>query len=300
MRPRLFFVGAIAVVGLAGLPYIPHSPLADLSAAEVLGRHDTAAMKAAPVAAGRSPTIVPTSASPPPPPPRPLLHTGPVKISSPGFWSWALLDGYTGTITGATNLNAVNDTASMIKSWLAADYLRRASERRERPTDTRLHEISIMIRDSDNEAAQDIYQLNGATASITRLISMCGLTDSRATPNTWSRTYLSSRDAVRMGKCIADGRAAGAQWTSWLLTEMRSVRGVGRFGIIQALPVEVAKGVAIKNGWLLRDDGLFRINCLAIGPDWVLAVLVRYPGSLGMEHGINVCKSVAEQLLAAP
>src|SRR6266545_1366273 len=89
---------------------------------------------------------------------------------------------------------------------------------------SRLHEISIMIRDSDNGAAEDIYQVNGSTASINRLISICGLTDSRATSGSWSKTYLSSRDAVRMGKCIADGRAAGGKWTSWLLTEMRNVR----------------------------------------------------------------------------
>jgi hypothetical protein len=81
---------------------------------------------------------------------------------------------------------------------------------------------------------------------------------------------------------------------------MRNVRGYGRFGIIQALPATVAKTTAIKNGWLLRTDGLMRINCLAIGDKWVLAVLVRYPGSLGEAHGINICKSIAQQLLAAP
>jgi hypothetical protein len=210
------------------------------------------------------------------------------------------MDARTGEITGAPNLNAVNDTASMIKAWLGADFLRRSAERGQQPSASRLHELSIMIRDSDNQAAEDIYRTNGSTASISRLISMCGLTDSRATPGSWSKTYLSSRDAVRMGKCIADGRGAGGQWTSWLLNEMRSVRGYGRFGIISALPAEAAKTVAIKNGWLLRSDGLMRINCLAVGTDWVLAVLVRYPGSLGEAHGIGICKSVAAQLLTAP
>jgi hypothetical protein len=255
----------------------------------------TSAVPGVPVPSGTVPGVAASA-----PAVRPLLHNGPVKISSTGFWAWALLDGITGQISGSPNLNAVNDTASMIKAWLGADYLRRAAERGQRPTDSQLRMVSIMIRDSDNAAAESVYRANGATASINRLFSLCGLSESRATAGSWSRTYLTPRDAVRMGKCIADGRAAGQQWTAWLLTEMRSVRGYGRFGIIQALPAEVAKTTAIKNGWLLRSDGLMRINCLAIGKDWILAVETRYKGSLGEAHGINICKSVAAQLLTAP
>jgi hypothetical protein len=299
MRVRWVLLGAVVVLVIAGLPYLPGSPLAAFSAPEVLGSSHRRPQSAPSSGSSAPPVVTPTMAVSTSPV-RPLLHTGPVKISSPGFWSWALLDGYTGAITGSANLNAVNDTASMIKAWLAADFLRRADERDQDLSSSRLHELSIMIRDSDNAAAEDIYRTNGSTSSIKRLISMCGLTDSRATSGSWSRTYLSSRDAVRMGTCIADGRAAGRQWTSWLLTEMRSVRGYGRFGIIQAMPAEAAKNLAIKNGWLLRSDGLMRINCLAIGDKWVLAVLVRYAGSLGEAHGISVCRSVAQQLLTAP
>src|SRR6266511_447742 len=278
MRVRTMVLSAVAVLAIAALPYIPGSPLAAFSAPEVLGsgRATAKAPSSAP-AANASGAAAPTSPTPTvavsTPVARPLIHAGPVTISSPGFWSWA---------------------------GMAADFLRRAAERNQDPGTRRLHEISIMIRDSDNGAAEDIYQVNGSTASINRLISICGLTDSRATSGSWSKTYLSSRDAVRMGKCIADGRAAGGKWTSWLLTEMRNVRGYGRFGIISALPPDVAKTVAIKNGWLLRTDGLMRINCLAIGTDWVLAVLVRYAGSLGEAYGIGICKSVAAQLLKAP
>lgn len=303
MRVRWVVLGTISVFAVAALPYLPGSPLAGLSAPEVLGHRNSAGAPAhgdPTLSIATAASATPTIAVATPMPTRPLLHTGPVQISSPGFWSWALLDGYTGAITGSANLNAVSDSGSMIKAWLGADYLRRADERDQDLSASHLHELSIMIRDSDNAAAEDIYRTNGSTASINRLISMCGLTDSRATPGYWSLTYMSGRDAVRMGRCIAEGRAAGPQWTSWLLNEMRNVRGYGRFGIISALPPAVAKTTAIKNAWLLRTDGLMRINCLAIGDKWVLAVLVRYAGSLGEAHGIGVCRSVAQQLLAAP
>jgi hypothetical protein len=250
---------------------------------------------AAPLVASSAVPVTPT-ATPSPTTAAAFLTDHPVSITGQGFWSWALLDTATGRITGSATMTKQNDTASMIKSWLGADYLRRATERKQKPSTDQLHEVSIMIRDSDNDAAEDIYDANGRAASIKRLISTCKLTDSAAGPG-WSKTMLSARDTARMGECIRTGRAAGPVWTTWLLNEMRQVRGVGRFGIIQALPAAEAKKTAIKNGWLLRDDGLFRINCLAIGDGWVLSVLNRYPGRLGMDHGISICTSVAKQLI---
>jgi hypothetical protein len=227
-----------------------------------------------------------------------VLRPGPVTVSEVAFSSWALLDTRTGSISGSNNIAETNDTLSMVKAWLAADHLRLAATRGEKPDAATRRELSIMIRDSDNAAAEDIYRRNGATSSIQRLISTCGLTDSSAVPDRWSETRMSARDAVRMGACLADGRAAGPRWTDWVLNEMRAVRGDGRFGIIDALPADVADGTAIKNGWLLRDTtGLWHVNCLAVGDGWALAVLMRYGASLGFEHGGAVCQSVTRQLL---
>jgi hypothetical protein len=229
---------------------------------------------------------------------QPLLRPRPVAVSSPGFHSWALLNTRTGAISGSNNPAATSDTVSMVKAWLAADFLRQAAQRNESPTADRLRDLSIMIRDSDNRAAEDVFRRNGGTSSIQRLIRVCGLTHSSAIPDRWSETRMSAPDAVRMGACLADGRAAGPRWTTWVLNEMRQVRGDGRFGIVRALPADVAATTAIKNGWLLRDEtGLWHVNCLAIGDGWVLAVMLRYPGSLGFEHGGTVCRSVTTQLM---
>jgi hypothetical protein len=255
-----------------------------------------------PAALGQTGPSASTGPSPTGPPgPGVTLRSGPVIIlPSAVFASWALLDLRTNTITGSPNLAETSDTASMIKAWLAADYLRRAAAEAQTPSQSRLDELSIMIRDSDNAAAQDIYGLNGGTESIDRLIAICGLTDSRATPGYWSNTEVSARDTARMGACIADGRAAGPTWTAWLLNEMRLVRGTGDFGARLALRTEVASQVAIKNGWLLRsEDGLYHIACLAIGKDWVLGVLTRYPGQLGLEYGQQLCQTVGEQLTSS-
>jgi hypothetical protein len=224
-----------------------------------------------------------------------------VRIQSPGFWSWGLLDTRTGKIYGAQNVAATSTTASMIKAWIAADFLRRSAERGTTPSPAELQQITIMIRDSDNNAANDLFQAVGQQASIKRLVSICKLSDSRPSGTSWSLTTVSARDTARMAACIGNGRATGPKWTSWLLNEMRLVRGFGNFGIRTALPTPVAKNTAIKNGWLLREaDGNWHIACLAIGDGWTLGVLARYPGSLGFDHGANICKSVASQLLRRP
>src|SRR5207248_3166739 len=125
MRVRVLLLGALATAVIpipVALHHLPGAPWAGSGT----GSSPVAApwpMRDARRATDGSPVASEAAALP-----RPLLHAGPVSASSPGFWSWALLDRYTGELTGSPNLNAVNDTASMIKAWLAADYLRRAAE----------------------------------------------------------------------------------------------------------------------------------------------------------------------------
>jgi hypothetical protein len=252
--------------------------------------------------AGQAPAAAIASAAPAAALPAPrtvALQTGPVYVDSAGFLSWALLDRRTGQISGSANLSAPSDTMSMVKAWIAADYLRLAAERDVTPTPARMRQLTIMIRDSDNAAAQSVFGRVGRRASIERLVEICGLTETGPYQNWWSNTTVSARDTVRMGACLADGRAAGPRWTPWLLAEMRHVRGTGDFGVRTALPARLAATVAIKNGWLLRDeDRLWHISCLAIGADWVLSVLLRYPGRLGFEYGTRLCREVGKQLIS--
>jgi hypothetical protein len=239
------------------------------------------------------------------------LKAQPVSVTVDGFFSWALMDRKTGAIAGdKKTISATNSTESMVKAWIVSDYLRQVAALGKTPTATRLDQATRAIRDSDDKAAQSLYAAVGGNAVIYRLIKICGLTDTKVYSGWWSRTQISARDAVRMGNCIADGRAAGPKWTKWVLATMQKVRGTtaaadqhattggGRWGIIDGLPKEIIQqGVSIKNGWTPIKDGLWHVNCLAIGPGWVLAVLMRYPISKGLKYGASVCASVAKQLV---
>jgi hypothetical protein len=229
----------------------------------------------------------------------PLLGPAQVKLSVQGLQSWALFDRATGNVSGSANsASAISSTESMVKIWIAADYLGRVADAKpipEQPSSDRLDELSRMIRDSDNTAAEDVYQLDGADSVIERMIRVCGLTETSVAAGWWSRTQISARDAARLGACVSDGRAAGPYWTSWIIGEMRHVRGEGRFGIVDTLPDDVAGRIPLKNGWTVVGDE-WRVNCLAVVDRYVLAVLTRYPERLGLGYGAGICRSVTTQL----
>lgn len=242
--------------------------------------------------------------------PRPLLKAGPVDVDTPGYWSWALLDRTTKELQGSPNMTLTNSTESMIKAWIVSDFLRQLAAAGKEPTQKEKEQASVAIRDSNDSAAQALYRAAGGDAVVTRLIQMCGLTETRLFKGWWSRTQMSARDAVRMGVCIADGRAAGPRWTAFVLDEMRLVRGGvadqppgfagwggGRWGIIDGLPADIVPTVAIKNGWTpIGADNSWHLNCLAVHEHFVLAVQARYPVSLGLAHGAGICRGVAQQL----
>ncbi len=260
------------------------------------------------------------AAQQPPPPPTVHAPADPAAIKTPAslnFFGWALLDRRTGQATGSANREtATNTTESMLKVWIAAEYLRHTAN----PGAGALAELRKMIVDSDDNVAFNYYHAEGGDPTIRELVSVCGLTSTRSPGiNEWSVTTMSPADAVRLGQCVANGTAAGPAWTGWLLKTMREVRGGvadqqrttggGRWGIIDALPPDMTAATSIKNGWTPQGDHNWHVNCLAIHPDWVLAVELRYPWTSpdgdwhhasNLQTGADACAAVTRQLLTPP
>ncbi len=225
----------------------------------------------------------------------PLELDGTRPVASPTPWSaWALLDRRTGEVWSSPNGDETSRTASMVKAWLAALYLRKYPQ----PTPAWLAALSTMIRDSDNSVADRVYRVLGGNRAVTEAVEqLCGVRSSVPSGRWWASTTISPRQAVLLGDSIADGRIAGPEWTQWLLGEMRQVRGGGNFGIRWALPDPEPSAVAIKNGWTSGWGDGWYVNCLAITDAWVLVIETR-SGSFG--DGIDGCWSITTQLLRVP
>jgi hypothetical protein len=299
---------------VAGLGSITTTSLVFAGSNSSIGARSTPAPAASSMTPPGSAALTPTAAPPSMP------STGPVRVKTKGFFAWAMLDRHTGDISGSRNLAATTSTESMIKIWIVADFLRRSAKEGGEPGKRRLTQGTAAIRDSDDDAAQSLYVAGGRDAVVRRMINKCGLTDTDVAgprgigdKGWWSYTRISARDAVRLGECVKNGTAAGPRWTAWVLQQMTRVRGTtaaedqhsrrggGRWGIIDGLPPALpAAEVSIKNGWtMINADQMWHLNCLAVTDDWVLAVLTRYPGKLGLKYGANVCKTVAEQLFSS-
>ncbi|QGN45862.1 hypothetical protein GKC29_02655 [Micromonospora sp. WMMC415] len=300
MRSRVTLVLAVVAVLLGGALLVP-AAYARLSDGDGGGAGGGAGSVAAPA---------PTT------PPPPTLAAAPVSVAFKGeFFSWALMDRESGTISGARNMTATSSTESMIKAWFAADYLNQLGEKA--PSAAMKKNITTAIRDSNDDAANALYAAVGKSATISRMIKTCGLTDTKPGKvpgyvGWWSFTQMSPRDAVRLGDCLGDGKAAGPKWTTYLLDEMSKVRGTtaakdqktrsggGRWGIIDGLPESITSQgpVSMKNGWTeLNYDGNWHVNCLALTDRWSLAVMLRYPRKSGLDYGSQVCATVAAQLV---
>ncbi|ASW53208.1 serine hydrolase [Plantactinospora sp. KBS50] len=300
MRPRVIMVLAIVAILLGGVMLVP------AAYARFSGGDGPLGLRLA----GSAPKP-PTPTAPEPA----SLAYQPVSVTGykGSFLAWAIMDRDSGEISGSSNISSTNSTESMIKAWLVSDYLRRLGDKE--PPASMLKKASTAIRDSDNIAAENLYNAGGRLPVIQRLISICGLTDTKAESSSrhkWAYTQMSPRDAVRMGDCIASGKAAGPKWTEWVLNEMAHVRGTtaakdqheqtggGHWGIVDGLPKSITSEgpVHIKNGWtMLFADYQWHLNCLAVTDKWSLAVMMRYSGKISLQYGASVCASVTSQLV---
>jgi hypothetical protein len=219
-----------------------------------------------------------------------------------GFLSWAYEDIREGTVVGSANRTETTEAGPLLTAWFGADLLRRAAENGEEPSEAQLADIEAMIRDEDRSAADRVVAaLDDVGASLDRLGTMCYLTHLTPVADAWPQTTLSAQDAARLGACLADGRAAGAEWTPWLLTVMRQVEGSG---IRDAFPAGARAMIAVANGVMLdEEDGQWRANCLALSETWSLAVMRRFPASDNPNADLAnvevVCQRVAQELLTA-
>jgi len=223
-------------------------------------------------------------------------------LGTEGFLSWAYADVTTGAVVAdPTNSAQPTEATSMLAVWIAADFLRKAAEAGQAPSDADKADVEAMIRDDDVAAADRVVaKLGDPQEWIGQLRTMCGLTDVTPAGTSWRTTSITARDAARMGACVADNRAAGAEWTPWLLSEMRQVRGAGDFGIRNAFPAQQRPSIAIKNGVTLEPDGQWRANCLAVTAGWSLAVLQVYPkhddANADLAHVDVICQQVVYRL----
>jgi biopolymer transport protein ExbD len=154
-----------------------------------------------------------------------------------------------------TNGNTENIvTASVAKLFIADDLLRGLQQNTKLSADDRAA-LDVMLRSSDDGAAEKFWNLGGGSAIITRVANRYGLTGTKpGYDGAWWNTISTAPNLARYYEMLLDGSGGlPAELANIIIEDLAHSTPTGldgypqRFGIPEGL---YAEPVAVKQGWM--------------------------------------------------
>jgi Beta-lactamase enzyme family len=185
--------------------------------------------------------------------------------------------------TGKTSLwrpGVLEYTASIVKVDILATLLRQHQQAGTPLSTAQSWLAAVMIEQSDNDAATQLWDEIGQQDGLARFDSQLGLDDTfPGTDGHWGGTLTTAADQVELLRAIVLPNAVlDPESRSYELGLMENIEPSEAWGISAGVPVGVT--LALKNGWLpLEYDGDWQINSIGWvdgdGRDYILAVLTK-------------------------
>ncbi|WP_237571591.1 class A beta-lactamase-related serine hydrolase [Mycolicibacterium lacusdiani] len=192
----------------------------------------------------------------------------------------AVMDRTTGQVV-SNGSNRPFPIASVVKLFIADDLLLQESEGKTTISPADRKSLDVMLRSSDDSAAQNFWDRSGGNAVIARIKARYGLGGTTAPSNGhWDVTTSTAADLVRYYDMLLDG-AGGLppEQTNVIIGNLAQSTPTGndgypqRFGIPEGL---YAEQVAVKQGWFCCWNGgnQLHVTTGAIGPErrYVIAI----------------------------
>lgn len=197
----------------------------------------------------------------------------------------AVLDRNTGQLVTNGNGRTIA-IASVVKLFIADDLLLQVAEGKTTLSPEDRRSLDVMLRSSDDSAAEVFWNRSGGTDIIERVVSRYGLGQTRAPTNgRWYNTISTATDLVRYYDMLLAGTGGlPAEQADVILDDLAASTPTApdgmvpggvypqRFGIPEGLPGE---RVAVKQGWMccVSSDWL-HLSTGVIGPDrrFVMAI----------------------------
>lgn len=192
----------------------------------------------------------------------------------------AVLDRNTGELVtnGDTRTIAI---ASVVKLFIADDLLLQVSQGKTQLSPADRRSLDVMLRSSDDSAAQNFWDRSGGNAIIGRVVARYGLTGTTAPYNGhWDVTQSTAGDLVRYYDMLLDGTGGlPPEQADVIIGNLAQSTPTGtdgypqRFGIPDGL---YAEPVAVKQGWFCCWNGgnQLHVTTGVIGADhrYVMAI----------------------------
>ena len=190
----------------------------------------------------------------------------------------AVLDRNTGQLVTNGNGRTIA-IASVVKLFIADDLLLQVADGRTTLSPDDRRSLDVMLRSSDDSAAEVFWNRSGGTAIIDRVVARYGLSQTRPPSNgRWYNTISTATDLVRFYDMLLAGTGGlPAEQADIILDNLAASTPTApdgmvpggvypqRFGIPEGLPAEP---VAVKQGWMccIGSDWL-HLSTGVIGPD---------------------------------
>ncbi len=185
----------------------------------------------------------------------------------------AVLDRATGQ-TVTHDANQQFPMASVVKLFIADDLLLQVAQGQTQLTPPDRKSLDLMLRSSDDSAAQIFWDRDGGNAIIGRIVARYGLTGTTAPYNGhWDVTESTANDLVRYYTKLLDGSGGlPPEQANIILSDLAQSTPTGtdgypqRFGIPDGL---YAEPVAVKQGWFCcwNPAKQLHVSTGVIGPD---------------------------------
>jgi hypothetical protein len=164
--------------------------------------------------------------------------------------------------------------ASVVKLFIADDLLLQESKGETKLSAADRKSLELMLRSSDDGAAQTFWNRSGQNAIIARVVARYGLTGTTAPSNGhWDVTLSTASDLVRYYERLLDGTGGlPAEQANVIISNLAQSTPTGtdgypqRFGIPEGL---YAEPVAVKQGWFCCWNGAnqLHVSTGTIGPE---------------------------------
>jgi Beta-lactamase enzyme family len=187
------------------------------------------------------------------------------------------------------------DSASVVKATILAALLRWHQETRKALTSNEKYLATLMITQSDNNAATALWNEVGH-ARLQHFLDLAKMTETELDPDGyWGLTQITARDELSLLRLLTKSNSALSNYSrNYELGLMARVISSQRWGVPAGAPRGVT--VHVKNGWLPLEPGGWRINSIGAftghGRDYMIVVLS--DNNPTMDYGVATVEAVAE------
>jgi len=197
--------------------------------------------------------------------------------------------------------------ASSMKVPIMLTFLTQLEKTRHEPTKGELGQLQNMIEQSDNHAAEALYEKIGAQAGINAFmkgVHLSGLLPNK--PGWWGHSTIKPSTMVALLTKLNNGTVLNAAHRKLALELMRHVSADGRIGVGDSSPAGAT--IAMKDGWTTARDGTGTMvvntsGIVTLGAEtYILSVYTNHDHGYPEGWAIirHVAKVVGQKLMPTP